>query len=592
MKLSALKEHRDSASHYQAVIVAGQVRAMATHVNKAAEKSDEKLTAMMNTVLFMAKENLATSKFSKLIDLQKRNGCTSLSGVVYSHSDSVEEMEHCIVQSTIEQLKERVQNSRFIGLIIDETVNITVEKKLIMFLKIQNNGKTDTVFLGNFSVHSGTAECITEKVKEVLSEWNISLEQLVGLGSDGASVMTGRRAGVGVRLQPESPFLVHVHCVAHRVALASADAAKVSKYVAEYRKTLNEIYKLYEYSATRYNRLRELSEILEESDFASVIQPTSVRWLSVGRAVKSTRETWPALVMEIEEEASERKNAVASSIVKKIKTYTFIGMTYVLSDTLHFMDKLVCLFQKDTLNLGLVKPIVRSTIESLQELKENPGKHEQYFNENVRNGEFRGVKLTYADPRSVTAFKKIRDDFIDELCSSLEARFPDDSLSVLSCLDNLLNPDRYPDTANELATYGQDSLQVVLDKFSPVIGQEGCDVVSVPVNRERAEGDFPHFRKTVTGMGTVGLEQTCKLIIRDFSDLYPDFANLAIIALVIPVSSVPAERGFSLQNRLHSSSRNRLCERRLNNLMLLNMHASEECITRAVDLFRNKKRKI
>ena len=125
-----------------------------------------------------------------------------------------------------------------------------------------------------------------------------------------------------------------------------------------------------------------------------------------------------------------------------------------------------------------------------------------------------------------------------------------------------------------------------------MIGQEGCDVMSVPVNRERAERDFPHFRKTVTGMGTVGLEQTCKLIIRDFSDLYPDFANLAIIALVIPVSSVPAERGFSLQNRLHSSSRNRLCERRLNNLMLLNMHASEECITRAVDLFRNKKRKI
>ena len=35
---------------------------------------------------------------------------------------------------------------------------------------------------------------------KVLEEWSIMDRQVVGLGSDGASVMTGRHNGVGVRL--------------------------------------------------------------------------------------------------------------------------------------------------------------------------------------------------------------------------------------------------------------------------------------------------------------------------------------------------------------------------------------------------------
>ena len=46
-----------------------------------------------------------------------------------------------------------------------------------------------------------------------------SYDKLVGLGSDGASVMMGRHSGVGVRLKSVAPFLVHTHCVAHSYAL-------------------------------------------------------------------------------------------------------------------------------------------------------------------------------------------------------------------------------------------------------------------------------------------------------------------------------------------------------------------------------------
>ncbi|KAI4827969.1 hypothetical protein KUCAC02_031326, partial [Chaenocephalus aceratus] len=84
-------------------------------------------------------------------------------------------------------------------------------------------------------------------------------------------------------------------------------------------------------------------------------------------------------------------------------------------------------------------------------------------------------------------------------------RFPDDTLDLISSLDILLNPSRYP--------------------------------------------------------------HACKVLICEFSELYPDWATLATIACVLPVSSVPAERSFSLLNRVKTSLRSRLEEERVTRLM-------------------------
>ncbi|XP_046572000.1 E3 SUMO-protein ligase KIAA1586-like [Haliotis rubra] len=367
----------------------------------------------------MAQENIAANKFNALITLQKNNKCSALSGLVYSHGDSVQDIEQALATSTIEHLKCRIANSKFVGLIIDETVSITVEKILIMFLRIVNYGKADTVFLGNHTVHDGTASTITDKIKEVFREWNIPINKVVGLGSDGASVMTGRKSGVGVRLTDECPFLVHVHCIAHRVSLASHDAAKMSKVVTDFTKTLNEIYKLYHYSAVRYERLRDLSQVLSDTEFSSLKQPCSVRWLSLGRAVKSTKDNLPALCMEIEEEATARQNPVATGLQRKMKTFSFVALCYMLTDVLHIMDKLITVFQRDELNLGCIHPVVNASIESLSELLTSSGPSEQYFLDNVSDGVFRSIKLTHDDPRSRTAFQNTRSGFITDLCLSL-----------------------------------------------------------------------------------------------------------------------------------------------------------------------------
>ena len=53
----------------------------------------------------------------------------------------------------------------------------------------------------------------------MMNRHEITKKQLVGFGSDGAPVMTGRLNGVAKQLQDKFPAIISVHCIAHRLAL-------------------------------------------------------------------------------------------------------------------------------------------------------------------------------------------------------------------------------------------------------------------------------------------------------------------------------------------------------------------------------------
>ena len=85
-------------------------------------------------------------------------------------------------------------------MIIDETVNITIEKPLIAYLRIVKDDRPQTVFFGYFTVKDVTADTITATVYDALSSRGINFDKLIGFASDGVSIMTGHHNGVGVKL--------------------------------------------------------------------------------------------------------------------------------------------------------------------------------------------------------------------------------------------------------------------------------------------------------------------------------------------------------------------------------------------------------
>ena len=58
------------------------------------------------------------------------------------------------------------------------------------------NGHPETHFLAAKELASGTADSIHQVLKEILAEKKIDPKKMVGLATDGASVMLGVRKGV------------------------------------------------------------------------------------------------------------------------------------------------------------------------------------------------------------------------------------------------------------------------------------------------------------------------------------------------------------------------------------------------------------
>ena len=94
----------------------------------------------------------------------------------------------------------------------------------IMARYINSSGDVVTAFIGLVDLPDGKAITINDALHTFLTEKGLVTNTLNGLSSDGAAVVVGKRGGVATLLKREYPELVNIHCVAHRLALASAQS--------------------------------------------------------------------------------------------------------------------------------------------------------------------------------------------------------------------------------------------------------------------------------------------------------------------------------------------------------------------------------
>lgn len=176
--------------------------------------------------------------------------------------DTLSDVQESIAFVLDGEVKRGVAKSEYFGLIIDESTDISVHKKLAECIRYVADRKMVTKFLTNVKIQSGTAESIVHAVKNMCCNMGFDMHKLVGFGSDGASVMTGKDSGVVDRLRRSpSPHLVAVHCLAHRLSLACTDAAGDVRYVSDFKSNINKLYSHFSVSANRQVKLEAMYEV-------------------------------------------------------------------------------------------------------------------------------------------------------------------------------------------------------------------------------------------------------------------------------------------------------------------------------------------
>ena len=114
------------------------------------------------------------------------------------------------------------------------------------------------MFLKITDLFNGKAETIERALLDFCEATEIDMQKVMGFGSDGAAVMISRRSGVSTHLRVHNPFMINIHCVAHRLALAAAQASESIPYLKKFKNTVHSLYLFYHNSSVRMSGLHAL----------------------------------------------------------------------------------------------------------------------------------------------------------------------------------------------------------------------------------------------------------------------------------------------------------------------------------------------
>ena len=418
---------------------------------------------------------------------------------------------------------------------IDESTDISTTQKLIMYVRFVIGGDVCTRFLQIIDLPSGKADDIFEVVMKELKSKHLPLEKLIGMATDGASVMKGERNGVTAKMKRENPFLLSTHCIAHRLALASGKAADSVPYLKQYQQSVNTIYKYFHYSPKHSRALEEMQAVLNvaERKFQQVFH---TRWLSFNGAVQAILSNYDPLVSALIGDG--QSDPIANGILKFITTFLFLATTHLLADILPALSRLSKLFQKQCVDFAAVYYGVEACVTALEGFKENPGPRLAQFVDDIQAEP--GNSFYFHDHKisdSISQrqqFASIKGRFLDQLIENLKSRFPDnDTLYSFSILD----PQSLP-LDSDLPSYGNEQLEILCEHYgTEKLSGRGIELPCI-VEPVSLRDEWITFKVLMTNNYRSCTVQTMasKLLKSDvIKEQYPNILTLSL-CLTLPVS--------------------------------------------------------
>ena len=230
----------------------------------------------------------------------------------YSSQRVIQEFQQVMGEQIEQEQLQNLLSSPLYSIMIDETTDVAILKEMVVYVRyLSPEAKVRTSLLKVIELPNGTAETVEKYLLTYLDSQNIPLSCMVGFGSDGAAVMTGRHSGVAARLKRHQPLLTSIHCIAHRLALAAAQSGDSVPYISNtFKPTLRQLFYFYENSPVRMNGLKAIEQLLQTPEL-KLKQPADTRWLSHDAACQTLVKVLPAVITSLEREAGERGQALA-----------------------------------------------------------------------------------------------------------------------------------------------------------------------------------------------------------------------------------------------------------------------------------------
>ena len=133
------------------------------------------------------------------------------------------------------EIRDEISQATYFALLAEESKDFSKKEQIYFVLKYAVNGMIHEDFVGMKSDTRGLdAESLSALILEFMAAFGMNMNNCVGQGCDGASVMKGHFSGVNVLVRREAPLANCVLCFNHRLNLVVVDVLKNIKKVADF----------------------------------------------------------------------------------------------------------------------------------------------------------------------------------------------------------------------------------------------------------------------------------------------------------------------------------------------------------------------
>ena len=152
-----------------------------------------------------------------------------------------------------------------------------------------------TAFLGLIPVVSTTGQCLFDAISNFMKEYNIDINDCIGLGTDGANNVSGEANSVFSRFRDVNPDIQFIKCTCHSLALCAEKAFKSLPPCLEY--LISAIPRWFSVSSLRREEYKLIYATMNNGNenHEKIVSPSATRWLVRGKCVFSILIQWEEL---------------------------------------------------------------------------------------------------------------------------------------------------------------------------------------------------------------------------------------------------------------------------------------------------------
>ncbi|WAR15760.1 ZN862-like protein [Mya arenaria] len=375
MRVSAVVDHEKSKSHQDAcsrlaaksasLVEVSQSKAGKTlTLLKASQRS--KLAMLFRNVHAIVKNNRPLRDYVWMYDLDVKKDL--FIGETYRSEKSALPFLSSISDIERQKTTEMVKGVHFLSFLMDGSTDISGDEQEAVFIRIAEKGVAKERFLAIGSPDSTSSQDLYDFTCEIFTSENIDTDKLVGMGSDGASNMTGKNKGLAALYRHNvNQELVNVHCFAHRLELAFRDVVKTSKL---HDKLMTLLIGLHYFYIKQYKNKHGLMESINALNIKGTLPPkvTGTRWMShFDRGITSLTRTFQAYEAHLS--SLSHTNPKAEGLYKIMVDKSLICYALSMKEIINPLMRLSLRLQKENSTLAESLLAVSSCLKMLQACK-------------------------------------------------------------------------------------------------------------------------------------------------------------------------------------------------------------------------------